>query len=224
MGISTIRHDEVFPVHKYDYPVTVIGVGAIGSRVGMALVELGLTKLTFIDFDEVEAHNLANQAFMDCHIGVSKVYAMEDLVRMKLGYVPDTMTFLQEKVTPESQTINHGTVFMCVDSIEARRMLIEKFKQDDSTFNVFDTRMASTHGNVVYVNMIDELSTRKYFKNLPENDDNTELSACGSTLTVGTTASLIANLAVWQFMHLRHEPAAMEENIEIFFKPLTLCQ
>lgn len=221
MSISTIRHDEIFPVNTNNVPITVIGVGAIGSRVGMALIELGLTKLTFIDFDRVELHNLANQAFCSSHVGVSKVTAMEDLVRMKVGYVPASMTFINTKLTPESESMNHGTVFMCVDSIEARKMLVEKFAKDGGVFHIFDTRMASTHGDIFYLNPNDPDAVRKYISALPDNEE-TEVSACGTSLTVGTTASIIANLAVWQFMHQRTNTAAMDKTINIFLKPLCI--
>ena len=224
MTLSTIRHDDIFPSYKYNYPITVIGVGAIGSRVGMALVELGLTNLAFIDFDTVEPHNLANQAFMDAHIGISKTTAMEDLVRMKLGYVPDNMKFVNNKIDKDSKPMNHGTVFMCVDSIEARRMLIDKFIRDESATVVFDTRMASTHGNVHVVNLLNPSAVNEYLNKLPADDDNTEVSACGTSLTVGTTASILANLVVWQFMHFKHEPAALTKNIEIYLKPLMICE
>ncbi len=54
MSLSTIRHNEVFPAHKHNDHIDLIGAGAIGSRVWAALVELGLTDMSVYDFDDVE--------------------------------------------------------------------------------------------------------------------------------------------------------------------------
>lgn len=225
MGISTIRHDEVFPSYKYARdPVHVIGCGAIGSRLVASLVELGLTNIHVYDFDKVEAHNLANQVFGHGDVELPKVNAMVKWVVHKLGNVPNTMTFHDTKLSPDNFPELSGTVFLCVDSIDARRMIVEQIVETSANvFHIFDTRMASTHGNVVYFSPLVRTEVEDYIAALP-NDAEAEVSSCGTSLTVGATASIIANLAVWQFMHAKHNPEAMEQKIEIYLKPLMLCQ
>ena len=225
MSLSIRRHEEIFPAHLHNEPVHLIGAGAIGSRVWAALVELGLTDLHVYDYDKVEDHNLANQIYIAADVGHTKVESLWAWTRAKLGYIPQSMTFNEVKVeyNPAEQDVNpyfHHTVILAVDSIEARRDILDYItKYDMPVIDVFDTRMASTHGNVIHVNPMNPLSLERYLNNLPKDED-TELSACGSTLSVGTTASIIANLAVWQLMHARFNEAALDKNIEIYLKPL----
>ena len=49
--------------------VHIIGCGAIGSTVAEMLTRFGITKITLYDFDDVEAHNIANQMFTQEDIG-----------------------------------------------------------------------------------------------------------------------------------------------------------
>ena len=100
--LSIVRHEPIFDPNQFDYlPIHIVGAGATGSRVFMALVELGINNITVWDFDTVEAHNLANQAFTHQHIGQPKVQALECLYRSKVGVpnTPDTMHFKNERVT-----------------------------------------------------------------------------------------------------------------------------
>ena len=222
MSLSTVRHDEVFPAYKHNDPITIIGAGATGSRIWAALVELGLTNLTIYDFDQVDAHNLANQIYFHDDIGLPKVTALQKWTEDKLGYLPDTMGFINKKVVADEEWISGNTVFLLVDSIEARKELMEDIvKNHPDVFHVYDTRMASTHGNIFHVSPHNELEVEDYIDSLPADED-TEVSSCGTSLTVGTTASLIANLAVWQMMHQRHNPEAMDKVVNFYAKPMIL--
>jgi hypothetical protein len=60
--------------------VCIIGVGGVGSWVGMFLPMVGTHKIYLIDDDEIEAHNLNRTPFKTSHIGMSKVAAMYDLI------------------------------------------------------------------------------------------------------------------------------------------------
>ena len=220
MALSTIRHDEIFKAHEHNDPIHLIGAGAIGSRVWTALVELGLTNLTVYDFDKVEAHNLANQIYGHDDVGLYKVQALNDWTQFKLGNVPNTFNLVPKKVTKDSPFELQHTVILAVDTVAARKELIEMCVEHN-VYHVFDTRMASTHGNIIYVNPNNPIAVEKYINELPD-EALAETSACGTSLTVGTTATLIANLAVWQLMHQRSEPAAHDKSIEIYFKPLCL--
>lgn len=223
MAISTIRHDEVFAAHKHNEHITLIGAGAIGSRVWSALVELGLTNLTAIDFDEVEPHNLANQLYGVHDVGKQKIAALADWTNNKIGYLPESMSFVNQEVTPTSDLALKGTVILAVDSIEAREMIVKRVteNENDRVFHIFDTRMASTHGDIFYFSPNNPIAVQKYLAALP-SDEEAEVSSCGTSLTVGTTASIIANIAVWQLMHQRANPDAMDKSINLFFKPLCM--
>lgn len=221
-AISVSRHQEIFdPTHFRRYPITIIGAGATGSRVFMALVELGLTNITVFDFDHVEAHNLANQAYMSRHIDDLKVFALKDLYYQKTGAeAPPEMHFIP-KAVPCNEPLT-GYVFLLTDTMASRREIMETaIKNNDEVYHVFETRMASTHGNVMHFNPHDP-SALKAWKDTLIDDDQGEVSACGTPLSVGTTASVIANLAVWQFIHVLQDKGLDDARLDIFLKPLML--
>lgn len=219
--IDTMRHDEVFNARKNNQKIAIIGAGAIGSRVFASLVELGLTNITVHDFDTVASHNLANQIFNYCHIDVFKVIALADWFMKKTGdsSLPKEIKLIPEKVTKETPIA--GNVFLLVDSMAAREQIFkENIFQNTSVYNVIDVRMASTHGNIFTFNP--HTQGNQWLSTLTD-DALAETSACGSSLTVGTTASILSNLAVWQFMHLKTNKEAVDDIINIYLKPLCVA-
>lgn len=213
------RHLPIFDPSKMENRVAIIGCGALGSRVFSALVELGITNISCYDFDVVEAHNLANQLFLQSHVGTHKVQACANWYELKTGYPPPKqMTFSAERITHESDIDFSGTVvFLMVDSMKARRDIFECHLHTAPAL-VIDGRMASTHGNVLLFDPANEAQTTAW-ENTLTDDETTELSPCGTTMTVGTTASVIANLAVWQLILWAKDPEIMEEKIDLFLRP-----
>lgn len=222
--ISVIRHQMIFDPSKNNVPVHIIGAGATGSRLWLALVELGLTNIHVYDFDEVESHNLANQIFLIEDVGTPKVEALRKYYRRKTGEnAPDTMTFNNWKVTGETMKpdVLKGVVFLLTDTMDSRRDIFDNCVTGSQTFVMIETRMASSYGDVKTVNPFDPEQVTAWLDSL-STDDDTEVSACGSSISVGPTASIIANLAVWQMIHALTNPEAVDPNIHLHLKPLML--
>ena len=237
-ALNILRHESVFDPSQYPYPFHVIGAGATGSRVFAALVELGIKNITVYDDDIVEDHNLANQIYTVHDINTPKVDGCRYFAEAKLGTVPDTMTFHNEKVTRSfinAGYVNAGIVFILTDTMESRRKIFdalvrrtengsdmaESTQLSSAPMLIIETRMGSTHGAVYSVNPFDKLACEAWRSTLVDDTDpdTTELSPCGTTLSVGTTASLIANYAVWQMMQFFVDPLGMQPQIDFFFKP-----
>ena len=220
--LSIIRHEDIFSPRQHDTGVTIVGAGAIGSRIFAALIELGLTKINIFDFDVVEPHNLSNQLYGVPDIGQLKVDSLMGWTTQKLGLsVPNDfqgkLNFHPTKVEPGTKL--KGTVFLLVDSMKERRRLVEGcIRGNYDVPRVIDCRMAATHGNVF---VFDHSTIDQYLDTLID-DDQAEVSGCGSPYSVGTTASIIANLAVWQFMLSKVDPAAVDTKINVFLHPLTI--
>lgn len=192
--ISRIRHQEILPLDMCsNVPVTVIGCGATGSHLIMSLVELGFDRITVYDFDKVEAHNLANQAFNQNQIGWLKVDAMRELVAAKLGGIPEAMRFSPEAVTADTQLT--GIVFLLTDTMASRREIANAL---ENTSYVIETRMASSYGNVF--GFYPRIHMPAWLDTLT-NDEDAEVSACGTSISVGPTAKITANLAVWHLIN-----------------------
>lgn len=231
-SINIMRHESIFDPKDYPYPVHIIGAGATGSRVFAALVELGITNISVYDDDIVEDHNLANQIYGAEDIGSSKVSGCAAFARHKLGILPEGMQFFQRRVTDgflRNDGVAGGIVFLLTDTMASRREIVAGLHRRCSTPSlatsapllIIETRMASTHGSVFTINLFDEELYKQWRSTLIDDDDEDaiELSPCGTALSVGTTASLIANYAVWQMMQFFVDPVGLQPRVELFFKP-----
>jgi sulfur carrier protein ThiS adenylyltransferase len=119
------RQSAILPMEKLrDCPVTIIGVGAIGRQVALQLAVIGVTSLTLIDHDVVEAVNLGAQGYLDDDLGRPKVEATADMVNQlnrDVAVYSVQRRFLKSEDAAER-------VFCCVDSIETRRHIFSALK------------------------------------------------------------------------------------------------
>lgn len=225
MSISTIRHDMIFNASKFkNMPINIIGVGATGSRIWLSLVELGLTNIKVFDFDYVEPHNLANQIYLTSHVGQSKVDGLKDYYKMKTGMnPPKEMEFFEEKIQKDSDFTIEGVLFLLTDTMESRKEIYDNFIEGNNRLlHVIETRMASSYGNVNTFDPYDSVQCERWVGSLI-NDEDAEVSPCGASISVGPTASIIANMAVWQFIHLLTNPEASDEQALVHLKPFSLA-
>jgi hypothetical protein len=81
--------------------------------------------------------------------------------------------------------------------------------------------MASSHGNVYHFSPANPHQRQAWFDSLI-SDDEGEVSPCGTSISVGATASLIANLAVWEFMNFLLDDGCATAQLDVFFKPMLL--
>ena len=58
------RQLDIVNIDKLQVPIIVVGAGAIGSFVTLALAKMGCGNITSYDMDTVEEHNLPNQFYM----------------------------------------------------------------------------------------------------------------------------------------------------------------
>lgn len=60
--------------------VLLLGAGAVGSNVGLALARLGTGEITVCDYDRVELRNLGTQVYGVPHLGTFKANALSNLL------------------------------------------------------------------------------------------------------------------------------------------------
>ena len=173
----------------------VIGAGATGSKVVLSLAKLGVENIHIWDFDVVEPHNIANQAFGNDDIGKPKIDALAELVRRQTG---TALTVHNEKVDG-TQELGH-VVFLLTDTMSSRKEIWTngvKYKQ--RTKVMIETRMGPDTGRVYTINPCKRTEADSWEGTLC-SDDVAQVSACGTSISVGPTAGYLAELAVWQFM------------------------
>jgi molybdopterin-synthase adenylyltransferase len=68
-----------------DRAVTICGAGALGANLAETLARMGLRRLTVIDRDRVEAHNLSTQPWTQQDVGASKARTLALLLYRAVG-------------------------------------------------------------------------------------------------------------------------------------------
>ncbi len=113
------QRDIVPPEALAECHATVIGVGAIGRQVALQLAAIGVPRMQLIDPQIVEIENLAAQGYLEDDLGLPKAEATARLcTRLNSGIVIDPLIQRFRR----SDDSGH-CVFVCVDSIETRRLI-----------------------------------------------------------------------------------------------------
>jgi molybdopterin/thiamine biosynthesis adenylyltransferase len=208
--VDITRHVDVFSRDAFgDKRIDVIGAGATGSRIILSLAKLGLENIHVWDFDTVEAHNIANQAYDQEHIGKLKVDAIADVVMKATGLKIHTHN---EKVDG-SQTLG-DVIFLLTDTMSSRKEIWNKgIRYKMRTKLMIETRMGADEGRCYTVNPTKPALVKGWEGTLYD-DAKAVVSACGTSITVGPTAEFMSGLAVWQFIRWQSIESGREDTLE----------
>ena len=196
--VEILRHSEIFNPDALNDSKTafhIVGCGATGSKVARALADFGIEHVELWDFDIVESHNIANQEFRNKDIGKTKVSALAEIIKEKTGY-----NYIQHNDKVVDQRLD-GYVFLLTDTMASRKEIFENcLKYKPNVKGVIETRMASDAGRIYTFSPLLPKHNEKWLKASDYGDDVAEVSHCGASISVGITASILANMAVWQFV------------------------
>jgi len=190
---------EYFKPEQLKGRVHIIGCGSIGSTVAENLARYGITDMVLYDFDVVEAHNIANQMFVETDIGKPKVEALANMLKS----INDEC---EPKLVKEGWTGQKlaGYIFLCVDDIEVRKRIVEDNKNNPYVKGMFDFRTRLTDAQHYAADWSDRKSIDNFFNSMSfshdEAKDETPVSACGVALSVATTIRLIVGFGVQNFV------------------------
>ena len=209
-NVDITRHVEVFSRDAFgNKRIDVIGAGATGSRIVLSLAKLGLENIHVWDFDVVEAHNIANQAYDQKHIGKLKVDALAEVVKEATGLKIHTHN---ERVDG-SQTLG-DVVFVLTDTMASRKEIWNKgIRYKIRTKLMIETRMGADEGRCYTVNPSKPGQVKGWEGTLYE-DAKAVVSACGTSITVGPTAEFLSGLAVWQFIRWQAIQSGKEDTLD----------
>jgi hypothetical protein len=195
--IDVSRHRSVFePTDWNPRRVDVIGVGATGSRVAYGLAKLGVTGLHVWDHDSVEPHNLANQMYGLGDIGRRKTEALSRRIFKDTG----TTVTQHGEWTPGAAV--GEVVFALVDSMAVRSAIFDSYRYNSVVRLIIDTRLGADSGFVLCYRPATSEAARYQATLYSDEDAITEVSACGTAITVPPTADIVSGYAVWEF--IRH--------------------
>jgi molybdopterin/thiamine biosynthesis adenylyltransferase len=195
--LDTRRHMELFDPDTFTDNIHIIGAGATGSWLTLALAKLGIKGeyINVYDFDTIEEHNIPNQAFSLQQIGEMKVEALRNEVAVNVGteIKMHTKKFVEGRLS--------GYVFMMVDSMKARKEIWERsIKQKSAVKLLIEPRMGLDMSRIYNVNPID-MSHITNYEDTFYTDEEAETSACGTSQTVITTAMSVASHCVRQLIN-----------------------
>ena len=198
------RHIEVFSPDAVKYPIHIIGVGATGSFVAMELARMGCPVLNIYDFDDVEIHNIPNQYYDTGDLGKLKAEALaEKLKAINPNIVVNINTTAVLPVhDDEHKGIDEmsGYVFLLVDSMKIRKELWMAAKKNKNIVHCWGSRLGSDQARIYSLDMsVKDFS--KYEADFYE-DDNAEVSACSTSITVLPIVLQTASLMIVQFIEL----------------------
>lgn len=184
------RQTAIFDPSKFaTQRVYIIGAGNIGSHSALAIARMGLRSFVLCDFDTIEEHNLASQAYTFADIGALKVATLGNAMRaVNPGALVVEYPQSYQKAHANGAGIQAGDiVIVAVDSLDTRREIAGLIKDIDCF--VIDGRMG---GGQVEVHTA---HARDYGAIIPTQGDTDECSARYISYTALLIAGAIANTA-----------------------------
>jgi hypothetical protein len=208
------QQDIVPPERLAACKATVIGVGAIGRQVALQLAAMGIPWLQLVDFDVVEASNLASQGYLQDDLGRPKVQATGDLCHQTNHGLE-----VHEVTDRFRRSMEIGNViFACVDKIDIRRLIWEAVKDKADFFA--DGRMSA---EVLRVLAACDSASRKHY---PTTLFAAEDAYAGTCTAKGTIfcANIAAGFMVSQFAkYLRRLPVDPDIQINLLSNEMTVA-
>lgn len=204
--IDTSRHMSLISPRENPAKIGIIGAGATGSYVAYSLAKLGYTGIEVYDFDKIESHNIANQMYSIEDVDEYKSHALERSINDMtgavsiIGYSDKVDISFMDKYVDVWKSFD--VIFLLVDTLTARAEIYDWLERHGAWTKCIETRLAATHGDV-YSFRTNHFTGEKWRSELPSDDEiERDVTACGSSVTIGQSAILLANYAVWAFIDL----------------------
>lgn len=185
------RQMDIIPLDRLNVPIHIIGCGAIGSFLGLAVAKMGMSNINLWDFDVVSIENMNNQFYPMGDINKNKAHALADLItKFTEGTRKRGPTFNPVAVTPEHCKDMKGIVVVAVDSMAARQMIFDALKDNTNVKHIVDPRMAS-EAYVQYVCINNNPASRNWYSKFLYEDKDAVAERCTGKSTI-YTATLAA--------------------------------
>ena len=194
MDIS--KHIDFFDPLLVDETIHIIGLGALGSNLAIQLTRLGFSTFILYDFDEVDDHNITNQAFIQSDMKALKV----DAIKQHMLNINPAATIIVEKTGWKEGTFLNDYVFLCVDSIELRSKIVNNMIGKPGIKFITDMRIGLEEAQMYATDMSDlpRFHSTMTFK---DSEVLVPVSACGTQLTVLPTIQMIVSIGVMNLIN-----------------------
>ena len=180
----------------------IIGCGSVGSTLAELIARTGYTKFSLYDFDNIEAHNLANQPFRNSHIGRNKAEVTAEMI---CEINPEAAKDIRVFKDGWSDQPLSGCVFLCVDSMKVRNAISRGNASNRSIKTMFDFRTRLTDAQHYAADWNNPEQVSNFIKSMDFTDEDahkeTPVSACGVELSVASTVRTICSYGVTNWMN-----------------------
>ncbi len=190
-----LRQMGICPPEKLQFPITVIGAGAVGSATVLVLAKMGCGNIAVWDDDVLEPHNVSNQVCKPSMVGRPKVEALQALI--------SELTRVGIRVRQQRYRGQHltGQVIASVDNMETRIKTWSRVKLDTGVPLLVDPRVGGELARLYAVRPTDPDHIERYEATLYDSTEAEHLP-CGarmiaycSMIVAGLTAAQIARFA-----------------------------
>ena len=211
-----IRQKDIVPADRLAAcKATVVGVGAIGRQVALQLTAMGIPWLQLVDFDTVDASNLASQGYLENDLGKPKVEATTLLCKQI-----NTGVEIHWVKQPFRRSMEIGNIVFCaVDRIDTRRLIWEAVK--DKTNFFADGRMTA---EVLRILTACDFASRKHYPTTLFHSDEAFEGPCTAKTTI-YCANIAAGLMIAQFTkYLRQLPIDCDIQLNLLASELNVAK
>jgi hypothetical protein len=188
----------------WDQPITIIGCGGMGSRIGEAVARMALDSSTspkhliLIDHDTYEEKNLRNQFITTSEIGEAKVNGLgQQLLRINQSLILEL-----QACELKARQVFRGMVFVCVDSMHARRKIMQHCLESSPHLHcVIETRLDSGVGVSYCFDPKNKRHQEAWWMYWHPDDEAENYVGCGGSTPISSAIFGTTSLALKQFEH-----------------------
>lgn len=215
MLVDFHKQDELFNPTEHKTRINIIGAGSVGSFIALELSKMGMFQIEIWDKDTIEPHNLPNQFFKQSDRGRPKVEALKELIKEFNG---EEIKTHNKFITEDTEFEPYGIVICSVDSMEARKTIWNKVKNNIHINAFVDTRMGGEAMKILTIKPYNRKHQKIYEDSLFE-DFKAEEGRC-SVQTIIYNVLTIAGLVGCQVKKILKSEKFQEE---IYFDMGNMC-
>ena len=174
------RQLAILPPDRAKTPITLIGVGGVGSVTALCLAKVGFENLTLCDDDLVEEHNLPSQLFKPDQVNKNKISAIYDTIKEFTTIEPTNVGTKWEgqEFTP--------IMISAVDSMAVRSAIWSVMKTRFDVELYIDARMSAEKMRIYAFNPADEAQQKFYEAQLYSDEEATEEECTAKAIAYNT--------------------------------------
>lgn len=146
--------------------ILIVGAGSIGSWTALALLKLGCSDITVLDYDEVEAHNAGSQVYDSADDGRKKVEALKSKLISLTEIQPH---YVDAQITADNVNdflFGFDVIISAIDNIEGRKLIFDTLKELNPEKLYIDGRMAGNAIEIYTIPMNDPEKIKIYESSL----------------------------------------------------------